>query len=143
MQKQSGFTLFELMIAIMIIAILAALGIPAYYRHIQKAAMTNILPIAATYKAAVELCILETGAVDKCDNDSYGIPEAQTNQYIENSSVSKGVITLTGKNTLVGLTVKLSPKISTKYGGVTWERKCTASKNNSLKSACEDVIKEN
>ncbi|VTR31805.1 Pilin [Serratia fonticola] len=43
METQRGFTLIELMVVIAIVAILSAIGIPAYQRYIQKAAMTDML----------------------------------------------------------------------------------------------------
>ena len=36
MSNQSGFTLFELMIAIVVIAILTAIGLPAYQGYVKK-----------------------------------------------------------------------------------------------------------
>lgn len=49
MEKQQGFTLIELMIVIAIIAILSAMGLPAYQGYLQKAALTDMLQTAMPF----------------------------------------------------------------------------------------------
>ena len=67
MEKQRGFTLIELMVVIGIIAILSAIGIPAYQNYLRKAALTDMLQTFVPYRTAVELCAIDRGGVDNCD----------------------------------------------------------------------------
>lgn len=42
MNYQRGFTLVELMIVVGIVAILSAIGLPAYQNYLQRAALTDL-----------------------------------------------------------------------------------------------------
>ncbi|AJJ09579.1 hypothetical protein CH64_3308 [Yersinia rohdei] len=137
MTNQRGFTLIELMVAIAIIAVLSGIGIPSYQRYIQKAALTDMLQAIVPYKMAVELCALEHASLENCNAGSHGVPTAQSSRYVSATTVSKGVITFTGQNTLASLTLALSPTY--KDGNIVWEKTCTAV-NDSITDSCKTVF---
>ncbi|PJG59873.1 type IVa pilus major pilin TapA [Aeromonas cavernicola] len=65
MNKQSGFTLIELMIVVAIVAILAAVALPAYQTYTQRAKFSEVISAASPAKTAFEVCVQaadETGA---------------------------------------------------------------------------------
>lgn len=142
MTNQSGFTLFELMIAIIVIAILTAIGLPAYQGYVKKAAMTDMLQTMTTYKTAIEICVVEQGALNNCNNGNNGIPTSKSTNYVTSVTVTNGVITLVGRNALSGLTTTLTPTINATHGNLDWTRSCVTSPvDESLTSACEDIFK--
>lgn len=139
---QSGFTLIELMIAIAVIAILTAIGLPTYQGYVQKAAMTDMLQTMSHYKSAVEICAFEQGRLSACHSGSNGIADTKTTNYVASIKVASGLITIIGRNTLSGLTVVLTPTINTTNGDISWSKNCqTNPLNNGLTQACNDVFR--
>lgn len=143
MDKQRGFTLIELMVVIGIIAILSAIGIPAYQNYLRKAALTDMLQTFVPYRTAVELCALDHGGVTGCDGGTNGIPAPATTRYVSAMTISKGAITLTGQESLNGLSVVMTPQWNASSGMSGWTRNCTVADNGALKQACEDVFRGN
>lgn len=80
MISQRGFTLVELMIVVGIVAILSAIGLPAYQNYLQRAALTDMLQTMVPFKTAVELCAIERGGPDACQAGQRGIPQGTTSR---------------------------------------------------------------
>lgn len=60
-EKASGFSLVELMIVVAIIAILAAVAVPAYFNHLMRSRQTAVVSELMAIKAAQERFFAERG----------------------------------------------------------------------------------
>ena len=90
---------------------------------------------------AIELCALDHGGVESCDAGRNGIPSPTTTRYVSAMNVAKGIVTLTGQESLNGLTVTMTPQWNNGNGMTGWTRDCNISADSELKQACEDVFR--
>ena len=91
---QKGFTLIELMIVVAIIAILAAIAIPAYQDYLIRSQVSEGASLAAGAKTALAEYKANTGNWP-ADNDAAGIAASGeiVGEYVTGVSTAAGVIT--------------------------------------------------
>lgn len=107
---QKGFTLIELMIVVAIIAILAAIALPAYQDYVARAQVSEAMGLASGAKTAVAEYYADRGAWPGT-NAAAGIATANliTGKYTAS-------VTVQGAGTIVAL-MKAAPNASAKVAG--------------------------
>jgi type IV pilus assembly protein PilA len=124
---QKGFTLIELMIVVAIIAILAAIAIPAYQDYLVRSQVSEGAVLTDGAKTAVAEYYSNKGTMPG-DNASAGLASAAsiTGSYVSSVTVLNGKITAEfsesspqkANHAIDGLTFVLSPVTST--GTTAW-----------------------
>lgn len=120
-KNMQGFTLIELMIVVAIIAILAAIAIPAYNDYMRKARFSEVMSVGAGYKLAVAECLNSIGTLAGCTagaNDIPAIPASLASLNMDSMSVTNGVITQDSVTAAGDRTSVLTPVVDN--GALNW-----------------------
>src|SRR5215213_3312898 len=86
--EESGFTLVELLVVMLIIGLLAAIAIPAFFNQRDKAKDSNAKEGARTAQTSMETCATDNGgSYVGCDDADLKLVEPTLNDYGANLSV--------------------------------------------------------
>lgn len=139
-RRTTGFTLIELMIVVAIIAILAAIAVPAYKDYLVRTQASEGLVTAAGAKAAVWEYVHNTGRFPS-SNQSAGLPGGSSisGKYVSSVALQPSGVILIAYETpdanaiLHPNTISLSPIDNT--GSIGWVCKSTLD-NRYLPTTC-------
>ena len=101
--KIKGFTVTEIIFALTILAVLAAVAIPNYQHYTAKSYYAEVVELANRYKLAVGLCLDHTkGVTSQCGAGMNGVPanisSGSLNGMVDSITVVDGTITVVPKN---------------------------------------------
>jgi len=104
-RSQQGFSLIEVMIAVAIVGILAAVALPAYSKYVVRARLTEAFTSLGGAQPAAEQFWANTRSYDGFQNASnFPASTANFDYSLSNATASAYVITATGKGKASGFT---------------------------------------
>ncbi|WP_334132211.1 pilin [Silanimonas lenta] len=106
MRSQTGVTLIEMMIAVVVIGLLAAIALPFYRDHVRRAAATAAVDALNGHRLRVADAFAQTGALGCTDSAGVAIPDCS----------GAGVLSFTTR----GVTATLVPAAVPGAGTLTW-----------------------
>ncbi len=137
-KKTQGFTLIELMIVVAIVAILAAIALPAYQDYTIRARVSEALALASGAKTTVAENIANNGgaiAAGACGGVDTTAP-ATTNVATFACADATGVITVTTTAAAGGVGLSFTPTVGVGAVGTQWACAQTAGLPKHVPAEC-------
>lgn len=136
-RPQSGFSLLELMVVVVIISILTAVALPAYNSYIARGKIPDATATLSQLRNQLELYYQDNrsygGTSERCGSSTSPIPSTTTNSNDSYFTFSCSgtdqtyLLTATGKNSMVGYTFTVDQqnnKQTTAFPGVSGTKSC-------------------
>ena len=139
--RASGFTLIELMIVVAIIAVLAAIALPAYQDYLIRAQVSEGLVLASGARAAIWDFEANTGRLPP-NNQSAGLPNGASiiGKYVSSVAIAAGLVNVTYGNEanahIAAQTLQLSPLLD--QGALRWTCSSATLPGKYLPTSCRD-----
>jgi len=136
---QHGFTLIELMIVVAIIAILAAIALPAYQDYLVRAQVSEGISLATGARAAVWDFVSQKGRMPP-NNPSAGLPTSTSilGKYVVSVDATGGIIAVAyggqANAAITGKILQLSP--FTHGGSIEWTCRSATLSGKYLPTTC-------